>query len=163
MSSEPTPYTPEMEAAAAARREEAERLKAEIAAFVEKHGTRAFGALRHGMNLLGIEPMVFLDVDDIREAVHIAMDPTAPVWEITDLRPSNSNYDELTWATQVAAVHNDWPNSEVWLPFLKKTNIDCMPALVWDTVRDMQKELLQEYLLSRFGPLKPGLTEENAP
>ena len=155
MNSELIHYTPEMEAAAAARREEAKRLKAEIAAFVEKHGTRAFDPLRHGMNLLGIEPLVFLDAADIRDAVQIAMDPTAPVWEITELRPSNSHYDELTWATQVAAVHNDWPNSEVWLPFLEATSTDCMPDSVWDTVRDMQKELLQEYLLSRFGPLNP--------
>jgi hypothetical protein len=143
-------YTPEMEAAAAARREEAKRLKAEIAAFVEKHGTRPFDPLRHGMSLLGVEPLVFVDIADLREEVASALASDVPTSEVIDLRPEGSDYDDLTWATQVAALRDAWPDDAAWLPLLQELGADCLPVTVWEALQDARRGLLQEAIIRKI-------------
>lgn len=126
------------------------RMDATIAAFVEEFGIGGFAALRHGMNMLGIEPLVFVEVAELREDVASALDADAPTKDIVDLRPEGSDYDDLTWATQVAALRDAWPDDAAWLPLLQELTADCLPDTVWEALRDARRGLLQEAIIRKI-------------
>lgn len=126
-----------------------------MAAFIEQlradlPGANVFSVLRYGMQLLGAEPMVFLDEQDVRTSLAEALADEDATGELLDLRPVITDYDDLTWTTQCAQLFDDSPPSEWWQPLLSQMTSDGFCDSVWDDLRDLRKELLQDAITKRM-------------